>query len=80
MCVSRLRSVRGSRAPRSCGAPPSSEPVKTRGAPRTRLGLAYQDDCLELGLTWRREFVTTGDAKKGDIFEVRFALRNLGFR
>ncbi len=47
---------------------------------RTRLGLAYQDDCLELGLTWRRDFVTTGDAKKGDIFEVRFALRNLGFR
>jgi LPS-assembly protein len=47
---------------------------------RTRLGVAYQDDCLEMGLTWRRDFVTTGDAKKGDIFEVRFALRNLGFR
>jgi len=47
---------------------------------RTRLGVAYQDDCLELGLTWRRDFVTNGDAKKGDIFEVRFALRNLGFR
>ncbi len=47
---------------------------------RTRVGVAYQDDCLELGLTWRRDFVTTGDAKKGDIFEVRFALRNLGFR
>ena len=47
---------------------------------RTRLGVAYQDDCLELGVTWRRDFVTTGDAKKGDTFEVRFALRNLGFR
>ena len=47
---------------------------------RTRLGLAYQDDCLELGLTWRRDFVTNGDAKKGDTFEIRFALRNLGFR
>ena len=47
---------------------------------RTRLGVAYQDDCLELGLTWRRDFVTNGDAKKGDTFEVRFALRNLGFR
>ena len=47
---------------------------------RTRLGLAYQDDCLELGLTWRRDFVATGDAKKGDTFEIRFALRNLGFR
>ena len=47
---------------------------------RTRLGLAYQDDCLELGLTWRRDFITNGDAKKGDTFEFRFALRNLGFR
>ena len=47
---------------------------------RTRLGIAYQDDCLELGVTWRRDFVTTGDAKRGDTFEVRFALRNLGFR
>jgi LPS-assembly protein len=47
---------------------------------RTRLGVAYQDDCLELGLTWRRDFVTTGDAKRGDTFEFRFAFRNLGFR
>jgi LPS-assembly protein len=47
---------------------------------RTRLGVAYQDDCLELGLTWRRDFVTTGDARRGDTFELRFAFRNLGFR
>ena len=47
---------------------------------RTRLGVAYQDDCLELALTWRRAFVGTGDARKGDTFMVRFALRNLGFR
>ena len=47
---------------------------------RTRLGIAYQDDCLELGLTWRRDFITNGDAQKGDTFELRFALRNLGFR
>jgi len=31
-------------------------------------------------LTWRRAFVATGDAKKGDTFMIRFALRNLGFR
>ena len=47
---------------------------------RTRLGVAYQDDCLEVALTWRRAFVATGDAKKGDTFMFRFALRNLGFR
>ena len=47
---------------------------------RTRLGVAYQDDCLELGLTWRRDYVSTGDAERGDTFQLYFALRNLGFR
>ncbi|MEX0342376.1 MAG: LPS-assembly protein LptD [Erythrobacter sp.] len=47
---------------------------------RTRLGVAYQDDCLELGLTWRRDYITSGDAERGDTFQVYFSLRNLGFR
>ena len=47
---------------------------------RTRLGVAYQDDCLELGLTWRRDYVTTGDARRGNSFQLNFALRNLGMR
>ncbi|MGB7409466.1 MAG: LPS assembly protein LptD [Pontixanthobacter sp.] len=47
---------------------------------RTRLGFAYQDDCLELGLTWRRDYITAGDAQRGDTFQLYFALRNLGFR
>ncbi len=47
---------------------------------RTRLGVAYQDDCLELGLTWRRDYVNTGDARRGDTFQFYFTLRNLGFR
>lgn len=47
---------------------------------RTRLGVAYQDDCLEFGLTWRRDFVRTGDARKGNTYQVYFALKNLGFR
>lgn len=47
---------------------------------RTRLGVAYADDCLELGLTWRRDYVTAGDAQRGNTFQVFFALRNLGFR
>ena len=47
---------------------------------RTRLGVAYQDDCLEMGLTWRRDYVNTGDAERGDTFQFYFALRNLGFR
>jgi LPS-assembly protein len=47
---------------------------------RTRLGVAYQDDCLELSFTWRRDYVATGDAEKGNTFQLHFALRNLGFR
>ncbi|WP_209348130.1 LPS assembly protein LptD [Pontixanthobacter sp. CEM42] len=46
---------------------------------RTRLGVAYQDDCLEMGLTWRRDYVTSGDAQRGNTFQFYFALRNLGF-
>ena len=47
---------------------------------RTRLGVAYQDDCLELGLTWRRDYVSAGDAERGDTFQLYFSLKNLGFR
>jgi LPS-assembly protein len=47
---------------------------------RTRLGIAYEDDCLEFGLTWRRDYTDAGDAQRGDTFQLYFALRNLGFR
>jgi LPS-assembly protein len=47
---------------------------------RTRLGFAYQDDTMEFGATWRRDFITAGDARRGSTFQVFFALRNLGFR
>ena len=47
---------------------------------RTRLGVAYQDDCLEFDLTWRRDYVATGDARRGNTFQIHIALRNLGFR
>ena len=47
---------------------------------RTRLGIAYADECLELGFTWRRDYVSTGDSRLGNTFQVYFALRNLGFR
>jgi LPS-assembly protein len=47
---------------------------------RTRLGAAYQDDCVDISLTWRRDYVATGDARRGDTFQFHFSLRNLGFR
>ena len=46
---------------------------------RTRLGLAYSDDCLELGLTWRRDYVASGDARRGNTYQVYIAFKNLGF-
>ena len=45
---------------------------------RTRLGIAYQDECIDLGLTWRRDFVSQGDALRGNTIELTFRLLNLG--
>jgi len=47
---------------------------------RTRLGVAYEDDCLEVALTWRRDYTAIGDTRRGNSFQVRFSLRNLGPR
>jgi LPS-assembly protein len=47
---------------------------------RTRLGVAYSDDCLEFGMTWRRDYVRIADARLGNTFQVYFSLKNLGFR
>lgn len=47
---------------------------------RTRLGVAYADDCLEMSFTWRRDFVALADARRGNSFRVNFSLRNIGFR
>ncbi|MEQ9662376.1 MAG: LPS assembly protein LptD [Parasphingopyxis sp.] len=45
---------------------------------RTRLGFGYEDEGLEFGFTWRRDYDDTGDARRGDTFLFRVALRNLG--
>ena len=46
---------------------------------RTRLGIAYADDCLEFGFTWRRDYIQLADAQSGSSFRLYFSLRNLGF-
>ncbi|QNO28098.1 LPS-assembly protein LptD [Sphingopyxis sp. OPL5] len=46
---------------------------------RHRLGVAYDDECLSIALTWRRDYIDTGDARRGNSFSFRVALRNLGF-
>ncbi|MET0138346.1 MAG: LPS assembly protein LptD, partial [Sphingobium sp.] len=45
---------------------------------RRHLGVAYEDDCINIEFTWRREYQTFGDAQRGDSFLVRLAFRNLG--
>jgi LPS-assembly protein len=46
---------------------------------RHRLGVAYDDDCLSIAFTWRRDYIDTGDARRGNSFSFRVAFRNLGF-
>lgn len=45
---------------------------------RHRLGVEYEDDCLRLGVTWRRFYRSTGDAQAGNSFLLTLALKNLG--
>ncbi|WP_285017794.1 LPS assembly protein LptD [Novosphingobium sp. fls2-241-R2A-195] len=45
---------------------------------RTRFGAAYEDDCVQISLTWRRDYVALGDVKRGDSFQLGFALKNIG--
>jgi LPS-assembly protein len=45
---------------------------------RDRVGLLYENECMSLGITWRRDFDQTGDARRGSTFSLRLALKNLG--
>ncbi|MDQ2892264.1 MAG: LPS assembly protein LptD [Pseudomonadota bacterium] len=45
---------------------------------RHRLGVQYEDDCIRLGLTWRKDYQTNGDARRGSSFLLTLALTNLG--
>jgi len=45
---------------------------------RHRLGILYEDDCLELGLTWRRDYERIGTFRKGSTFGLHLSLKGLG--
>jgi len=45
---------------------------------RHRVGIAYQDPCLEIGVTWKRDYRSTGDARTNNTFQLQLAFRNLG--
>ena len=45
---------------------------------RHRLGVQYEDDCIRMGLTWRKDYQDNGDARRGNSFLLTLALTNLG--
>ncbi len=45
---------------------------------KSRVGIAYEDDCFEASVQWRRDYTAFGDARHGDTFQFRLAFKNLG--
>jgi LPS-assembly protein len=45
---------------------------------RHRLGVTYEDECIELGVSLRRDYERIGTFSKGTTFALRLALKGLG--
>ncbi len=45
---------------------------------RDRLGIQYEDDCLQIGLTWKRDFERVGTFRTGNSFGIHLALKGIG--
>ncbi len=45
---------------------------------RHRLGFEFEDDCVRIALTWKRDYDASGDARRGNTFLLRLSFRNLG--
>ena len=45
---------------------------------RHRASINYEDDCLELGLSWKRDYERIGDFRKGSTFSFHIGLKGLG--
>jgi LPS-assembly protein len=45
---------------------------------RSRLGISYEDDCLQLGLSWRRDYEVLGAFRQGSTISLHLALKGLG--
>jgi len=46
---------------------------------RTRVGVAYEDECFRLGITWRRDYIGDRDFRQGNTYNLSVAFKNLGF-
>ena len=45
---------------------------------RDRLGIQYEDDCLEVGVTWKRDDERIGTFRTGNTFSIHLALKGIG--
>ncbi|MFL6747726.1 MAG: LPS-assembly protein LptD, partial [Sphingomicrobium sp.] len=45
---------------------------------RHRVGINYEDECLELGVAWKRDYERIGEFRKGSTFSINFALKGIG--
>jgi LPS-assembly protein len=45
---------------------------------RHRLGIDYEDDCIALGVSWRRDYERVGGFSEGSTFSFRISLKGLG--
>ena len=45
---------------------------------RERVGIQYEDDCLEVGLTWKRDYERIGTFRAGDRVGIHLALKGTG--
>jgi LPS-assembly protein len=44
---------------------------------RNRLGIEYEDECLQVGLTWRRDYERIGAFRKGSTFAINLAFKGV---
>ena len=45
---------------------------------RHRLGITYEDECLVLGVAWKRDYERVGEFKSGSTFSINFSLKGIG--
>ena len=44
---------------------------------RNRIGIQYEDECLQLGVTWRRDYERIGAFRKGSTFAIHLAFKGV---
>lgn len=45
---------------------------------RDRLGIQYEDDCIQIGVTWKRDYEQIGTFRAGNSIGVHLALKGIG--